>query len=108
VDERRREDPVEETGDDHRDEVLRSVGRKASRKARAREEGDHVLSFGLGTFGLVGWSVMIPTVLGIAAGVWLDARDPGRISWTLTGLLAGVLAGAFNAWYWVSRKSRGE
>lgn len=94
--------------DDRRREALHeTVGRKARRKSRARREGDQVLSFGLGTFGLVGWSVMIPTVVGIAVGVWLDARSSGgRISWTLTGLLAGIALGCVNAWYWVQKKSR--
>lgn len=89
-----------------RDRLHETVGRKAERKARSREEGDRVISFGLGTFGLVGWSVMIPTVLGIAIGVWLDARYTGEISWTLTGLLTGIALGCLNAWYWVQRKSR--
>ena len=91
---------------ERREDLLQTVGRKATRKERAREEGDRVLSFGLGTFGLVGWSVMIPTVIGIAIGVWLDASHEGQISWTLTGLLTGVALGCLNAWYWVNRKSR--
>lgn len=78
---------------------------KAERKARARREGDRTLWLGLGTFGLVGWSVMIPAVLGIAAGIWLDARHDGRISWVLTGLVTGVMVGCLNAWYWIRRNS---
>lgn len=91
---------------ERREDLLETVDRKARRKERARKEGDSVLSFGLGTFGLVGWSVMIPTVIGIALGVWLDARYEGQVSWTLTGLLTGIALGCLNAWYWVNRKSR--
>jgi ATP synthase protein I len=50
----------------------------------------------------VGWSVVIPTLLGVAAGVWIDGRWPGRFSWTLMLLLGGLLLGCWNAWYWVS------
>lgn len=95
-------------GRDERAELLETVEEKARRKARAREEGDRTLWFGLGTFGLVGWSVMLPTVLGIAAGAWLDARHDGRISWILTGLITGVILGCVNAWFWVQKKSREE
>jgi ATP synthase protein I len=59
--------------------------------------------FGLGTFGLVGWSVAIPTLIGIGLGVWIDSRWPSRFSWTLMFLFAGVVVGCFNAWYWVQQ-----
>lgn len=96
-----------ESGKD-RSALLRTVSDKARRKAAAREDGDRTLWFGLGTFGLVGWSVMLPTVLGIAMGVWLDARHDGEISWVLTGLVTGIVVGCLNAWYWVRRKSEEE
>ncbi len=82
------------------------LARKASRKLRARTEGDRGIWFGLGMMGVVGWSVAIPTVLGIAVGIWLDARTDvgGDISWTLTGLVVGVFVGCLNAWFWISRE----
>lgn len=88
------------------DEFGRALARKARRKIRAREEGDRGIWFGLGMMGVVGWSVAIPTMLGIAAGVWLDARATagGDVSWTLTGLVLGVLVGCLNAWFWISRE----
>lgn len=83
-----------------------ALDEKASRKIRAREEGDRGIWFGLGMMGLVGWSVAIPTVIGIAVGVWLDNRTPGSgtVSWTLTGLVVGVFLGALNAWFWVQKE----
>lgn len=56
-------------------------------------------------FGLVGWAVALPTLLGIAPGLWIDERWPGPISWTLNLLIIGVLIGCLNAWYWVSKES---
>lgn len=91
-----------------REALLHTVEEKARRKEQARREGDRTLWFGLGTFGLVGWSVILPTVVGIAAGVWLDRRVEGRISWALTGLVTGVILGCVNAWYWIRRKSAEE
>jgi ATP synthase protein I len=57
-------------------------------------------------FGLVGWSVAIPTVLGVALGMFLDRTRPVAFSWTLTGLIVGVAVGCINAWYWVKREGR--
>ena len=84
----------------------RAVGRHAERKLRARREPRRTAWFGLGMFGLVGWSVAIPTLAGIALGLWMDTRWPGRPSWTLTFLLIGVALGCLNAWYWVRQESR--
>ncbi|MGD8325102.1 MAG: AtpZ/AtpI family protein [Gammaproteobacteria bacterium] len=82
-----------------------TISQQAERKLRAREENRRTAWFGLGTFGLVGWSVAIPTLLGTALGVWLDGRWPGQVSWTLTFLIIGVALGCLNAWYWINEES---
>jgi len=81
------------------------IGRKAERRVKARQERRRAVWFGLGMFGLVGWSVAIPTVIGAAAGVWLDRRFPGSTSWTLTLLIGGVVIGCLNAWRWLRDES---
>jgi ATP synthase protein I len=82
------------------------VGQRERRKLHARRQAGRDLWFGLGMYGLVGWSVAAPTVLGVALGVWLDARYPSRFSWTLMLLAAGLLVGCWTAWYWVAREQR--
>jgi len=89
-------------------DVTEVVGRKAERKLRARRAGRRGVWFGLGMFGLVGWAVALPTVTGVALGLWLDARFPSRFSWTLSLLLLGALLGSLNAWYWIKRESRDQ
>ncbi len=89
------------------DEQFRhTIIRKEDRKLRARSRPDRGPWFWLGMFGLVGWSIAIPTVLGVLLGAWLDRRFPGRVSWTLTMLLIGVAVGCWTAWYWVNRESQ--
>jgi ATP synthase protein I len=78
------------------------IGRKAQRKLRARK--DHGMIFWLGMFGLVGWSVAIPTLAGTALGLWLDRHWPADFSWTLTGLFCGLMLGCINAWYWLKQE----
>ncbi|SMP52085.1 AtpZ/AtpI family protein [Anoxynatronum buryatiense] len=79
----------------------------AAKKIKAKTEKDDIM-FGLGVFGIVGWSIAIPTLMGVAAGAYLDNRFPTGFSWTLTLLFAGILAGCFNAWHWVKEKSGEE
>jgi ATP synthase protein I len=83
-----------------------TVGRKAARKQHARSGGDRSIFFWLGMFGMVGWAVAVPTLAGVALGLWLDHTWPtAQASWTLTFLLLGVALGVANAWYWVRRES---
>lgn len=84
------------------------IGRKAGRKASARRRRDESVWYGLSMFGLVGWAVTVPTVLGVALGIWIDRKTDSHISWTLTFLLIGVAIGCLNAWYWVTREGRGD
>ena len=53
------------------------VGAKAARKLKARRNSAQGVWFGLGMMGLIGWSVVVPTLLGAALGIWLDKHYPG-------------------------------
>ena len=90
----------------HDETVGEAIGRKAERKLEAQGARHRGVWFGLGMFGLVGWSIAVPTLLGTALGVWLDGHYPQRFSWTLTLLITGLTAGCFNAWFWVDRESK--
>jgi ATP synthase protein I len=79
------------------------IGAKASRKLKARQSNQGVW-FGLGMMGLVGWSVTVPTLLGVALGIWLDKHHPGKHPWTLALLMAGLMIGCWNAWRWVDKE----
>ncbi|MGD2245255.1 MAG: AtpZ/AtpI family protein [Candidatus Aminicenantes bacterium] len=80
------------------------VEKRETRKIKARREKDKSVWFGLGMFGLVGWAVSLPTLIGVSVGLWIDSKWPSPISWTLICLFVGVVLGCLNAWYWVSRE----
>lgn len=85
----------------------RKVERKAVRHLQAQRES-HSVWFGLGMFGLIGWSIAVPTLAGIALGVWLDEEWPSEVSWTLTLLFVGLVLGCFNAWRWIKQEGRND
>lgn len=95
-----------ETSSGDSEKFQEEVEAKQERKLKARREERPKVWFGLGMFGLVGWSVAIPTLICIAIGVWIDATWPSRYSWTLMLLFVGIIIGCLNAWYWVQRESR--
>ena len=83
----------------------KAIGNKERRKLHARQTKPHGgVLFGLGFAGLVGWSVVVPTLLGMALGIWLDRQFPSPFSWTLALMLAGLTLGCSIAWEWVSQE----
>jgi ATP synthase protein I len=86
--------------------LAKQIAAKADRKLRARRDGAPGVWSGLGTMGLIGWSVVVPTLAGAALGLWLDARHPGAHPWSLALLMAGLVLGCLNAWRWVAQQDR--
>ena len=85
--------------------LAEQIGAKAARKLKARSSTSSVW-FGLGMMGLIGWSVVVPTLLGAGLGVWLDKHHPGTHPWTLALMVVGLTVGCLNAWYWVAQQDK--
>ncbi len=90
----------------HESAFSRQIGLKEKRKLRAVRHAGRGIWFGLGTIGVIGWSVALPSVLGAVLGIWLDRRYPGRYSWTLMLIIIGIAFGCWNAAYWVARQQK--
>ena len=84
----------------------RGVGKSESRKLREQRRKKRSIFYGFGLFGLIGWSIAVPTILGALLGMWLDHRYPGNRSYTLALLIAGLMLGCFNAAHWVRREMK--
>jgi ATP synthase protein I len=82
------------------------VGEKANRKLKALGENKRSVWFGLGMFGIIGWTVAVPTLLGAALGIWMDKKHPESFSWTLTCLILGLFAGCLIAWHWITKEHK--
>jgi ATP synthase protein I len=95
---------VSQHQEEPRQEFYQTVNEKARRKKRARQHRERSLWTSLGVMGVVGWTVAIPTLLGVLLGLWLDANWPSSFSWTLTLLVGGLFIGCLAAWQWVSQE----
>lgn len=85
-------------------ELSEQVRRQEKRKLLAQQHAGRGIWFGLGMMGLVGWSVVTPTLAGAALGMWIDSHWPGNHSWTLALLIAGLCLGCANAWHWITKE----
>lgn len=81
------------------------VGQKEKRKLHARRAKNRSIWFGLGTFGVVGYSIAVPALLGLLLGIWLDRILPIPYSWKLMLFIGGLLLGFYNVWRWLYYES---
>ncbi|WP_159470267.1 AtpZ/AtpI family protein [Dyadobacter sp. 3J3] len=84
----------------------RIISEKEKRKLRVLNEEKKSEFFGFGMFGMVGWSVTAPTILGILGGIWLDKHYPQSFSWTITCLTFGLIVGCIIAWNWIIKEDQ--
>lgn len=91
-----------------RDRPAEDIGRRAERMKAARDNPGPSPLRGIGTFGMIGWSIAVPTVGGAFLGLWLDRVAPQDFSWTIALILGGVALGGLIAWAWVAKEGSGE
>ena len=72
----------------------RKVGALEARKLKAKRRGVQGIWFGLGMFGLIGWAVAIPALLGVLLGVssisTIREFIPGLYRCSLSACSSGV------------------
>lgn len=85
---------------------VKHIDAKTKRKLKAQGRPSRSVWMGLGNMGIVGWSVSVPTLAGLALGFWLDKHYPASFSWSLNLLIVALLIGCFSAWHWVSKEDR--
>lgn len=87
-------------------EYFEDVKDKEKRKLRAKQRKKKNIWLGFKMFGLVGWSVAVPTVIGAVLGARIDSQLEGAYSWTVMLIFIGLCIGCLNAWYWVKREGK--
>ena len=95
------------TGKPEEDKSLHEIASHVSRKQAGRDNPASSPLRGFSTFGMIGWSVAVPTVGGAFLGLWLDKTVPQDFSWTIALILGGVAIGAILAWAWMDKENSG-
>lgn len=75
-----------------------AVKRRRERRERWQRQGERSMGQNLAMIGALGWTIVVPTLLGIFAGRWLDRDFHSGIFWTLGLLVAGLTVGCTLAW----------
>ncbi len=89
---------------DAKNSLVDEINAKEIRKLRTQSQRDRTVWTGVSAFGVVGWSIAVPTLIGVFVGMWLDKNWPSKFSWTLALLMAGLSIGCMMAWNWVQKE----
>ncbi|EIF30825.1 F0F1-ATPase subunit, putative [Burkholderia sp. Ch1-1] len=86
------------------DKLAGAAQQAAERAARGRAEPEPSLGTRLGQIGILGWAIVVPTLLGLALGHWLDRTFGTRVFFSAPLLMLGAALGFWSAWKWMHRQ----
>jgi ATP synthase protein I len=85
------------------DELFKGVQRSAERYRRGQQDGDPSVAHRLAQIGVLGWIIVVPMLIGIFAGRWLDQKFQSGLFFTAPLLMLGAVLGCWSAWKWMQR-----
>jgi ATP synthase protein I len=83
------------------DPLVRQIRLRETRKRRWLHDGDGSVARRLAQIGVLGWIVVVPILIGIFAGRWLDRHFQSGLQWTAPLLMLGAVLGLWSAWKWM-------
>jgi ATP synthase protein I len=86
------------------EKLSRAVRTRNERVERWQREGERSIGRNLAMIGALGWTIVMPMLLGIFLGRWLDAEFSSGVFWTLGLLTAGLTLGCHFAWQRMHRE----
>jgi ATP synthase protein I len=82
--------------------MLAAVKKRETR--RQEHEGEPSVARHLGQVGVLGWAVVLPTLLALYVGRLIDRHLGTGIFWTAPLMMAGLGFGCWLAWKWMHRQ----
>lgn len=92
----------------HTDRVRDAARRAAERHARGQCDPEPSLGSRLAQIGVLGWTIVVPTLIGVALGRWLDRLFGTRVFFSAPLLMIGAAFGLWSAWKWMHRQQRND
>jgi ATP synthase protein I len=88
-------------GSSNADPLAHVARRALERDARGREIPEPSLGARLGQIGVLGWTIIIPMLLALFAGRWLDRTLQTNVFFSGSLLMVGAAIGFWSAWRWM-------
>jgi ATP synthase protein I len=79
-------------------ELRDAVRRYRARREKWKKEGPFSLARTIALMRSLGWMIVLPTVLGVFVGRWIDTALGSGMMWTVGLLILGLVLGCWLAW----------
>lgn len=86
------------TGPENHERLEQAVRTRQERRDRWRREGERSIGQNLAMIGALGWTIVLPALVGIFLGRWLDHTLATGLVFTLGLLVLGLALGCTLAW----------
>jgi ATP synthase protein I len=83
------------------DPLVKGARLRGERHRRWLSEGEPSVARRLAQIGVLGWIIVVPMLIGVFAGRWLDQRFNSGLFWTAPLLMLGLGLGCWSAWKWI-------
>jgi ATP synthase protein I len=83
------------------DPLVKEVRLRGERQRRQQREGEPSVARRLAQIGVLGWIIVLPMLIGVFAGRWLDRTFASGVFFTAPLLLLGLALGCWSAWKWM-------
>ena len=93
--------PSSEAGPDEQDLLVKEVRLRGTRHEHWLREGDPSVARRLAQIGVLGWIIVVPLLIGVFVGRWLDQKFNTGLFWTAPLLMLGLALGCWSAWKWM-------
>jgi ATP synthase protein I len=90
-----------ETDPSEQDALVRGVRLHGERYRSGQREGDSSVARRLAQIGVLGWIIVVPILIGIFGGRWLDKEFHSGFFFTAPLLMLGAVLGFWSAWKWM-------
>ncbi|ONB72644.1 ATP synthase subunit [Burkholderia pseudomallei] len=90
------------------DRVERAAHTAAARAARGARDPEPSLGRRLAQIGVLGWTIVAPTLAALALGRWLDRMFATRVFFSAPLLMLGAALGLWLAWRWMKAQQHGD
>ncbi|MOA21540.1 putative F0F1-ATPase subunit [compost metagenome] len=74
------------------------------REAQSRDDPEPSLGRRIGQIGVLGWAIVVPLLLGLFIGRWLDRLLGTGVLFAAALLFLGAALGLWSAWRWMHKQ----
>lgn len=86
------------------EKMQRAVRLREKRSERWRREGERPIWQNLSMIGALGWLIVVPTLVGVFVGRWLDGLFETGIFFSGALIFLGISVGCYLAWHRVNKE----